>query len=348
MKYNFLGKSDLKVSNYCLGTMTYGEQTSERDAHLQMDKAFDSGINFFDTAEMYSTCPRLIETAGKTEKIIGTWIKKNPTLRNKLILATKIIGNGDTFIRDGGPINRKSLKIALETSLKRLQTDYIDLYQLHWPNRGSYHFRKNWNYNPSDSNKDEVENDILEIVETLHDFKSEGKIRAFGLSNETCWGVTKYVNAVKKFDNFPVASIQNEYSLLCRLYDTDMNEMSYYENIPLLAYSPLAGGLLTGKYLNDEMPTDSRITRVSTIGDRVNINAMKAVQEYIKISKKFDIHPVHLALAFCTKRPFMGSVIFGATTDEQLDVVIKGLDVDLNDEIMKEISLVYKNYALTF
>ena len=212
MKYNFLGKSDLKVSNYCLGTMTFGEQTDEMDAHLQMDKAYDSGINFFDTAEMYSTCPRLAETAGKTEQIIGTWIKKNPTLRNKLILATKIIGNGDAFIRDGGPINRKSLKIALENSLKRLQTDYIDLYQLHWPNRGSYHFRKNWNYNPSDSNKDEVENDILEIVETLHDFKSEGKIRAFGLSNETCWGVTKYVNAVKKFNNFPVASIQNEYS----------------------------------------------------------------------------------------------------------------------------------------
>ena len=160
--------------------------------------------------------------------------------------------------------------------------------------------------------------------------------------------MTKYVDAVKKFNNFPVASIQNEYSLLCRLYDIDMNEMSYYENIPLLAYSPLAGGLLTGKYLNDKIPNDSRMTRVSTIGDRVNINAMKAVQEYLKISKKYNINPVHLALAFCTKRPFMGSVIFGATTDEQLDVVIKGLDVDLSDEVMEEISLVYKNYALTF
>ena len=188
----------------------------------------------------------------------------------------------------------------------------------------------------------------MEIVETLHDFKLEGKIRAFGLSNETCWGATKYVDAVKKFDSFPVASIQNEYSLLCRLYDTDMNEMSHYENIPLLAYSPLAGGLLTGKYLNENMPNDSRMTRVSTIGDRVNKNAMKAVQEYMKISKKFNIHPVHLALAFCAQRPFMGSVIFGATTDEQLDVVIKGLDFDLNDEVMEEISLVYKNYALTF
>ena len=190
MKYNFLGKSDLKVSNYCLGTMTYGEQTSERDAHLQMDKAFDSGINFFDTAEMYSTCPRLAETAGKTEQIIGTWIKKNPTLRNKLILATKIIGNGDTFIRDGGPINRKSLKIALETSLKRLQTDYIDLYQVHWPDRPFGAFSGRLEYTHMDAS-DSIP--LEETLEALGELVKQGKVRQIGLSNETPWGTMKYL-----------------------------------------------------------------------------------------------------------------------------------------------------------
>ena len=348
MKYSFLGDTDIKVSNYCLGTMTFGEQTNEEDAHLQMDKAFDAGINFFDTAEMYSTCPIRKETAGKTESIIGTWLKTNSVLRSELVLATKIIGNEYTFIRDGGPITSKSIKVALEGSLKRLNTDYVDLYQLHWPNRGSYHFRKNWDYNPSVDNKNKVELDIAEIVETLYELKLQGKIKAFGLSNETCWGTLKYINEVKKYKNFPIASIQNEYSLLCRLYDTDMNELSYYENIPLLAYSPLAGGLLTGKYLNNQMPNDSRLTRVSSISGRVNENSIKAVQQYINISKKFNIHPVHLALAFCAQRPFMGSVIFGATTIEQLDLIIQGSDVELNEEVIKEISIIYKNYALTF
>ena len=348
MKFNLLGNSDLKVSNYCLGTMTFGEQTNEIDSHLQMDKAFEAGINFFDTAEMYSTCPIREETAGKTETIIGSWLKNNFSKRDRLVLATKVIGNEYKFIRDGGPINSKSVRIALEGSLKRLNTDYIDLYQLHWPNRGSYHFRKNWEYNPTNSDKNRVELDISEIVEALYDLKKEGKIKAFGLSNETCWGTLKFIEEVKKFENFPVASIQNEYSLLCRLYDTDLNEMSYYENVPLLAYSPLAGGLLTGKYLNDQLPNDSRLSRVSSISGRVNQNSMRAVQEYMNISKKFDVHPVHLALAFCVQRPFMGSVIFGATTNDQLDLIIKGLDTKLSEEVMSEISLVYKNFGLTF
>ena len=348
MKFNLLGNSDLKVSNYCLGTMTFGEQTNEIDSHLQMDKAFEAGINFFDTAEMYSTCPIRKETAGKTETIIGTWLKSNFSKRDRLVLATKVIGNEYKFIRDGGPINSKSIRIALEGSLKRLNTDYIDLYQLHWPNRGSYHFRKNWDYNPTNGDKNRVEMDISEIVEALYDLKKEGKIKAFGLSNETCWGTLKYIEEVKKFTNFPVASIQNEYSLLCRLYDTDLNEMSYYENVPLLAYSPLAGGLLTGKYLNDQLPNDSRLSRVSSISGRVNQNSMQAVQEYMNISKKFDFHPVHLALAFCAQRPFMGSVIFGATTSDQLDLIIKGLDTKLSEEVVSEISLVYKNFGLTF
>ena len=348
MKYSLLGETDIKVSNYCLGTMTFGEQTNEIDSHLQMDKAYDAGINFFDTAEMYSTCPTRKETAGKTESIIGTWLKKNSALRSKLVLATKIIGNEYSFIRDGGPITSKSIKVALDGSLKRLNTDYVDLYQLHWPNRGSYHFRKNWDYNPSVNDKNKVELDIVEIVETLHELKLQGKIKAFGLSNETCWGTLKYINEVKKYKNFPVASMQNEYSLLCRLYDTDMNEMSYYENIPLLAYSPLAGGLLTGKYLNNKMPSDSRLTRVSSISGRVNENSIKAVQQYINLSKKYNIHPVHLALSFCAQRPFMGSVIFGATTNNQLDKILDGLDITLTNEIMSEINVINKKFPMTF
>ena len=348
MKFNFLGNTELKVSNYCLGTMTYGEQTNEKEAHLQMDKALDSGINFFDTAEMYSTCPIRPETAGKTEKIIGSWLKIKPKSRDQLILASKVIGNEYKYIRDGGPINKNSIKIAIEESLKRLNTDYIDLYQLHWPNRGSYHFRQNWDYNPSKYNKSQVEDDIAEIVKTLYDLKTDGKIRAFGLSNETCWGVVKFIEETKKYYKFPIASVQNEYSLLCRLYDTDMNEMSYYENIPLLAYSPLAGGLLTGKYLNNKIPEDSRLTRVSTISGRINKNSLKAVELYMILSKKFGLHPIHLALSFCTSRPFMGSVIFGATTNEQLNLILKGIDINLSEDILSEISKIHKKYCLTF
>ena len=348
MKFNFLGNTELKVSNYCLGTMTYGEQTSEKEAHIQMSKAFDAGINFFDTAEMYSTCPLRSETVGNTEKIIGSWLKKNSSLRNKLVLATKIVGNDYKLIRDGGPINKNSIRIAIDESLKRLKTDYVDLYQLHWPNRGSYHFRKNWEYSPKTDSKLKVQEDTFEIVKTLYDLRKEGKIREFGLSNETCWGTLKFVEETKKYLNFSVASIQNEYSLLCRLYDTDMNEMSFYENIPLLAYSPLAGGLLTGKYLNNQLPNNSRLTRVSSISGRVNKNSLRAVELYMNLSKKFNINPIHLALSFCASRPFIGSVIFGATNNTQLDLIIKGLDIELTDDMLLEIGKIYKNFGLTF
>ena len=195
MNYKKLGNTDLDVSTICLGTMTWGEQNTQDEGFQQMDYALDHGVNFWDTAEIYSI-PMREETYGETERIIGNWFQKTKK-RDKVIIATKVCGNtSNKYIRGGGyNFGKKKISEALEESLKRLKTDYIDLYQLHWPNRGSYHFRKNWDYNPTDGNKDEVENDILEIVETLHDFKSEGKIRAFGLSNETCWGVTKYVNA---------------------------------------------------------------------------------------------------------------------------------------------------------
>ncbi len=348
MELKKLGNSELKVSDYCLGTMTFGEQTNEIDSHIQMDKALEAGINFFDTAELYPTVPLRAETAGDTERVIGSWIKKTKSRRSKVILASKVVGKGYQAIRKGDPINPKGMREALNKSLQRLSTDYIDLYQLHWPNRGSYHFRKIWEYDPSDQIKKEVLSDIEIIVETLYQFKKEGKIRAIGLSNETCWGTLKFVDAVEKYKNFPIASIQNEYSLLCRLYDSDMSELSHNENIPLLAYSPLAGGVLTGKYLNKSTPENSRLSRIPTVFGRVNPRSEEAVSEYINLAKRHSIHPVHLALAFCRQRPFMGSVIFGATTNDQLDIVLRGLDLKLSEEVITEINAINKAWPMTF
>ena len=348
MKLKKLGNSDLYVSPYCLGTMTYGEQTTEADAHLQIDKALGCGINFLDTAEMYPTSPLRKETAGNTEKIIGNWIKKNSSIRDKIIIGTKIIGSGFDNIRDGGPINPKSIKIALENSLKNLKTDYVDLYQLHWPNRGSYHFRKNWEYDPSDQNSKLIREDIHNVLGALSQIKKEGKIRAIGLSNETCWGVMEFIKASKSYDNIVIASIQNEYSLLCRLYDTDMSELSHNESIPLLAYSPLAAGLLTGKYLDSLVPENSRLTRVSKLGGRINEKSTLAVRAYLNLAKNYNIDPVHMSLSFCNQRPFMGSIIFGATTALQLRTILKGLDVILTDEILNEINEINKKYPLCF
>ena len=250
MQFKNLGQSELRVSSYCLGTMTFGESTSEKDGHEQIDLSIDSGINFFDTAEMYPTCPLRPETTGDTEVIIGNWIDKNRSKRSDIILATKISGIGYEAVRSGEGINRDSIKVAIEGSLQKLKTDYVDLYQLHWPNRGSYHFRQNWNYNPSNQDTKKANENILEVLESLSEIQKEGKIRYIGLSNETCWGTIQFLKYLKNFPNLKLVSTQNEYSLLCRLYDLDMAEMSHHENISLLAYSPLACGFLTGKYLD--------------------------------------------------------------------------------------------------
>ena len=348
MEFNRLGNSELIVSKYCLGTMTFGEATNENDSHLQMEKALDSEVNFFDTAELYPTCPMRSETTGDTERIIGNWFKKNKHYRNKIILATKVVGKGYKAIRNGQPITPKGMEIALNDSLKKLNTDYIDLYQLHWPNRGSYHFRQNWEYDPSNQEKNKVVDDICCIVKQLNEFKKQGKIRAIGISNETSWGLIQFVNATKQYKNLCIASIQNEYSLLCRLYDTDMSEVSHHENVPLLSYSPLAGGILTGKYLNNAIPVNSRMSRIPKVFGRVNSRSLKAVQAYLNLSRKYEIDPVHFALNFCKKKPFMGSIIFGATTNKQLDKIIKGINIDLSDEIMSEIDEINKKFPMTF
>ena len=348
MKLKKLGNSDLRISCYCLGTMTFGETTNELDAHLQIDESLNAGINFLDTAEMYPTCPIRKETAGKTEEIIGRWFSKNKQKRKDIVLATKVVGNGYKFIRDGGEINKKNIRKAIETSLIRLNTDYIDLYQLHWPNRGSYHFRSYWNYTPVKQDESKIKDEISEIIESLYSLKQDGIIRDFGLSNETCWGLMKYIEEVKKYNNFYVTSIQNEYSLMCRLFDNDFNELAINENIPLLAYSPLARGLLTGKYIGNKIPAGSRLSRDDKIRKIVNNQSDAAVRSYFDLANKFEIDPVHLALTFCKERPFMGSVIFGATNINQLRKILKGLNIKLSEEINNEIKHLYKKYPLTF
>lgn len=348
MQFKNLGQSELRVSSYCLGTMTFGESTSEKDGHEQIDLSIDAGINFFDTAEMYPTCPLRPETTGDTEVIIGNWIDKNRSKRSDIILATKISGIGYEAVRSGEGINRDSIKVAIEGSLQKLKTDYVDLYQLHWPNRGSYHFRQNWNYNPSNQDTKKANENILEVLESLSEIQKEGKIRYIGLSNETCWGTIQFLKYLKNFPNLKLVSTQNEYSLLCRLYDLDMAEMSHHENISLLAYSPLAGGFLTGKYLDGSVPKNSRLSRVSSLFGRINENSTLAVKEYVSLARSFNLEPVHMALAFCNQRPFMGSVIFGATDKLQLTKIINGLDIVLSDELLDELNKLYKKYPITF
>jgi len=348
MQFKKLGNSDLEVSSYCLGTMTFGEATSEKDGHEQIDISIDAGINFFDTAEMYPTCPLRPETTGDTEVIIGNWIDKNRSKRSDIILATKISGIGYEAVRSGEGINRDSIKVAIEGSLQKLKTDYVDLYQLHWPNRGSYHFRQNWNYNPSNQDTKKANENILEVLESLSEIQKEGKIRYIGLSNETCWGTIQFLKYLKNFPNLKLVSTQNEYSLLCRLYDLDMAEMSHHENISLLAYSPLAGGFLTGKYLDGSVPENSRLSRVSSLFGRINENSTLAVKEYVSLARSFNLEPVHMALAFCNQRPFMGSVIFGATDKLQLTKIINGLDIVLSDELLDEINKLDKKFPITF
>ena len=348
MQFKNLGQSELRVSSYCLGTMTFGESTSEKDGHEQIDLSIDSGINFFDTAEMYPTCPLRPETTGDTEVIIGNWIDKNRSKRSDIILATKISGIGYEAVRSGEGINRDSIKVAIEGSLQKLKTDYVDLYQLHWPNRGSYHFRQNWNYNPSNQDTKKANENILEVLESLSEIQKEGKVRYIGLSNETCWGTIQFLKYLKNFPNLKLVSTQNEYSLLCRLYDLDMAEMSHHENISLLAYSPLAGGFLTGKYLDGSVPENSRLSRVSSLFGRINENSTLAVKEYVSLARSFNLEPVHMALAFCNQRPFMGSVIFGATDKLQLTKIINGLDIVLSDELLDEINKLYKKFPITF
>ena len=347
MKYNKLGISDIEVSDICLGSMTWGTQNSESEGHEQMDYALEHGVNFFDVAEMYPANPVSAETQGRTEEIIGSWFKASGN-REKVILATKVTGEGIDWIQDGAPISPQKINISIEGSLQRLQTDYIDLYQLHWPNRGSYQFRQSWKYDPTSQDREETRADIYETLVALKALVDAGKIRQIGLSNESCWGTSQFLQ-IAEANNLPrVVSIQNEYSLLYRTHDLDLAELSHNENVGLLPFSPLACGLLTGKYQNNQKPAGSRMTISSDLNGRVTENSLAATDAYVAVAGKHSLDPAQMAIAFCNQRPFVTSSIMGATTMEQLAINIGASEVTLNDDVLADILQVYRQYPMPF
>jgi len=340
MNYRNLGNTDIEVSTICLGTMTWGEQNTQEEGFEQMDFALDQGINFFDTAELYAVPPRE-ETYGNTESIIGNWFKKTKK-REKVILATKVAGPARNYLRKGkNSFVGRNLDDAINDSLKRLKTDYIDLYQLHWPERNVNNFGK-MNY----IHKENEWNSFEEVLENLKKYIDQGKIRYIGLSNETPWGVMNYLE-LHKDKNLPrMMAIQNPYSLLNRTYEIGLSEVSIREKIGCLAYSPLASGYLSGKYRNGSLPKGSRIERDGDFWKyRYNTpNMEKAVEQYYKISKKYNIDISQMSLKFCEVQNFMTSVIIGATTMEQLKTDIESVNVNLSDDIIKEINEAHKLY----
>lgn len=348
MKMNQLGRTGIEVSELCLGSMTWGTQNSEAEGHAQIDYALANGINFVDTAEMYPVNPVSKETIGRTEEIIGTWNAANPSRRSEMVLATKHSGAGMGYVRDGAPISGATIAETLEGSLKRLQTDYVDLYQFHWPNRGSYMFRQNWTYDPSGQKPQEVIQNMEDCLGALQREVERGTIRSFGLSNESAWGTAQWLAASERTGGPRVASIQNEYSLLCRLYDTDLAELSVNEDVGLLSFSPLATGLLTGKYQNGAVPEGSRMSLSPELGGRKTERAFAASQAYVDIAAEHGLDPSQMALAWCLTRPFMASAIFGATTMEQLEIAVGAADVTLSEDVMKAIDAAHRAHPMPY
>ena len=347
MRYNNLGHSDIKVSELCLGSMTWGTQNTPQDAYEQIDMALDYGVNFIDTAEMYPTTPLSKDTQGDTERIIGDWIAQSGR-RSDVIIATKVSGKGYKHVRDGAPISPASITTAIENSLRSLRTDYIDLYQLHWPNRGSYMFRQNWTYDPTQQDTSATLDHMVEVLQHLDSLCRAGKIRHVGLSNETAWGTMRWL-AMAAAHNLPrMVSVQNEYSLLCRLFDLDMAELSHHETVGLLSFSPLATGLLSGKYADGAIPAGSRRTINADLGGRINTHLWPALGGYLAIAKRHELDPCQMALAWAATRPFMTSQIIGATTITQLHTALESTAITLSDAVMRDIQNNYRRYPMPY
>ncbi|MEZ0169023.1 aldo/keto reductase [Microvirga sp. TS319] len=343
MQYRRLGRTDLNVSLICLGTMTWGQQNTEADGHEQMDYALDQGINFFDTAELYSIPPRP-ETQGSTERIIGSWFRSRGA-RDKVILASKVVGRSDnTWFRGDGSkaeLSRLQIEEAVNKSLKRLQTDYIDLYQIHWPDRPMP-----WGSNPTIYKHQEGDSHpIAETVEIMTDLVKAGKIRHFGLSNESAWGTMTFLRHAEARGLARVQSVQNAYNLLNRTYEVALAEVSTREQVSLLAYSPLAQGYLTGKYLDGARPEGARTTLFNRGQRYENPTAEAAIRKYIALAREFDLDPAQMALAYVNSRPFVTSNIIGATSMTQLKTDIASIGVTITPELEQRIDAIHVEHC---
>ena len=344
MNYRKLGNTELNVSTICLGTMTWGEQNNQKEAFDQMDYAVDQGINFFDTAELYAV-PMKPETRGKTSQIIGEWFLKTKK-RNKIILADKVVGRSEmSWLRPDGEntcLNKKQINFAIDRSLKDLKTDYIDLYQVHWPDRPSGAFSGKLEYDHKNS-KSTI--GIEETLDALNNLVKLGKVKHIGISNETAWGTNQYLNFSHQKKFARIVSIQNAYNFLNRAFEVNLSEIAIREKVGLLAYSPLASGYLTGKYRNGSMPKNSRMDLFFEYWPRYRtINSEKAIEEYWNLAKNFNLNLAQIAIKFCEIKPFVTSVIIGATTMEQLKTNIDSVHINLNKELIKKIGEIQKKY----
>jgi aryl-alcohol dehydrogenase-like predicted oxidoreductase len=342
MKTRTLGASALEVSEICLGTMTWGEQNSEAEGHAQIEWALAHGINFIDTAEMYPVPPQQ-KTQGSTEKVLGAWLGKNKAKRASLVVASKIAGPGRRdWIRNGeNRVTKKTIPWALDDSLKRLQTDYIDLYQIHWPERYVPSFGA-WQYDPS---KEREETPILEQIEGMAAAIKAGKIRAYGLSNETAWGIAEFTRVAKEAGLPPPATVQNGYSLVNRMFDGDPAEASRRCNVPLLAYSPLAMGLLSDKYRKKPWQNEARLQKFPDFGERYKRpRVLEAAEQYQRLAEKHKLPLAAIALAFTMRRFFVASTIIGATSVKQLEELSGYFDLALSPEVLSGVEEINKNY----
>ncbi|EOB3603010.1 TPA: NADP(H)-dependent aldo-keto reductase [Vibrio vulnificus] len=340
MQYTKLPHSTLEISKLCLGTMTFGEQNSQQDAFEQLDYAVAQGINFIDTAEMYPVPPKA-QSQGLTEQFIGNWLSKSGK-REKVLIATKIAGPRNVpYIRDNMSLNRRHIHTAIDDSLTRLQTDYVDLYQLHWPQRQTNCFGQ-LNY-PYPDAQEEVT--LIETLEALNELVKAGKVRYIGVSNETPWGVMTLLRLAEKHDLPRIVSIQNPYNLLNRSFEVGLSEISHYEGVQLLAYSPMAFGTLSGKYLDGARPTGARCTLFERFQRYFTPQGLEATKAYVSLARDYGLDPVQMALAFVNQRPFVASNIIGATTLDQLKANIESLNVKLEDEVLNKIQQIGTTYS---
>lgn len=352
MKRVKLGGSDVEVSEICLGTMTFGNQTSEPDAHAQLDRARDVGLTFLDSAEMYPVNPVRRETFGITEEIIGRWLARAGQ-RDSVEIATKITGPSQ-MIRDGADYDGKTVLECIDKSLGRLQTDYIDLYQLHWPIRGSYAFRQNWTYDPSGQSRQETLDHMGDVLGALDTARKAGKIRAAGLSNESAWGLTRWCDIADRLGAPRMSAIQNEYSLLYRPYDTDLAETAVNEDVTLLSYSPLAAGILTGKYTGGAVPDASRVAvdketgGMGNLGGRLTTRAVTAADAYAALAREHGWDPVHMAISWQLGRPFKVVPIIGATDMAQLEHLVAGFGRTLPEDLTKAIARMQREHPMPY